>query len=80
MNGKKAKMIRKLTREHALDSWPAVDYKTVNERTKTYKNLMGKLSQYHTHTLVLVVCKRKFMKELKKDVKKGVDILSLQTV
>lgn len=77
MNGKKAKEIRRITKEQtAHRDWPEVAYQQIDRRVKNYRKLLpngqpnGEIGQYETHTLILSTCKRKFMKELKKVVKR----------
>lgn len=79
MNAKKCKQLRKLTCEQSPVDWPEVEYGQTNVKNKLYKVedsnfLEPKYDTYQTWTTVLTKCKRKFYKECKKSLKKGLTL------
>jgi hypothetical protein len=76
MNGKRAKLLRRATKDNCPADWPDVNYKMINQQMTPMKMLDGSVFNVLTYTQTLVKCKRAFTQQLKKEVRKnGWDIL-----
>jgi hypothetical protein len=71
MNGKRAKLLRRATRDNCPAEWPDRDYKMINQNVTPVKLIDGTVFNSYTYTQVLVKCKRAFMQKLKQEVAKN---------